>query len=133
MKKVIGFTLFALVLTACAPAAGRPAIRMIGTPQDMVNAAVEVCPTIAPSGYNFLSIDAVGDNFVSCRAQVTTGFAILGALGRTASSDQKLTASFTSVSDDVVQVAISSFPRNSDIEDRLEIALRSLFSLTPTQ
>ena len=131
MKKFVGFTVFALVLTACAPAAGRPAIQMIGTPQDMVNAAVEACPTIAPSGYNFLSIDTIGDNFVSCSAQVTTGLAILGALGGTSSPNQKLTASFTSVSENVVQVAISSFPRNSDIEDRLETTLRALFLVTP--
>lgn len=128
MKKLIGFSFFALILTACAPAAGRPAIQIIGTPQDMVNAVVAACPTIAPSGYNFLSIETVADNFVTCSAQVTTGLAIIEAISGTTSSDQKLTVSFTSIRDNIIQVAISSFPKNSEIEDQLELALRSSFT-----
>lgn len=128
MKKLFSFGLFALILTACAPAAGRPAIQIIGTTQDMVNAAVAACPTIAPSGYNFLSVETIADNFVTCSAQLTTGLAIIDAISETASPDQKLTVSFSSVRENIVQVAISSFPKNSEIEAQLELALHSSFN-----
>lgn len=128
MKKLFSFSLFFLILTACAPAAGRPAIQIIGTTQDMVNATVAACPTIAPSGYNFLSVETIADNFVTCSAQLTTAFAIIDAISETDSPDQKLTVSFSSVRQNIVQVAISSFPKNNEIETQLELALRSSFS-----
>ncbi|MEZ4632844.1 MAG: hypothetical protein R2880_19395 [Deinococcales bacterium] len=93
------------------PVAAEPALQMLGTTKDMINAVVAACPTISPAGYNFLSIESIGDNFVSCRASVLMGVAILGALGGSTSPDQKLTVSFSGVSDNVVQVAISSFPK----------------------
>ncbi len=129
MKKLCASLLVLFTLVACAPAAGRPAIQLQGTTQDMINAVVATCPTIAPANYNFLSIESIGDNFVSCRASVTTGMAILGALGGSSSPDQRLNVSFSSVSENIVQVAVSSFPRNTTIEDQLENALRVQFSV----
>jgi hypothetical protein len=117
-----------LCLTACAPAAARPPIQLQGTVKDMISATVGVCPTITTLGYNYLSIEAVGDGFVSCRASVTTGLAILGVLGRVLSPDQRLNVAFTSVSDQVVRVDISSSPRNTNVEDQLETALISQFA-----
>jgi hypothetical protein len=129
MKKLGVVIFITLALVACAPAAGRPGVQLQGTTQDMINATVAACPTIAPANYNFLSVESIGDNFVSCRASVTTGVAILGALGGSRAEDQRLNVSFSAVSDNVVQVAISSFPRNTTIEDQLENALRVQFSL----
>lgn len=127
MKRLWASLIVIFVLIGCAPAAGRPTIQLRGTPQQMINAAAAICPTIAPSGYDFLSIESIGDNFVSCRASVVSGMAILGALGGSSSPDQRLNVSFSTVEDQVVQVAISSFPRNTTIEDQLEIALRTQF------
>ena len=124
MRKAAGIIGILMTLAACAPAAGRPAIQMLGTTQTMVSAAAAACPGIAPDNYNFLSVESIGDNFVSCHAEVTTGVAFLNLFDDSPSPDQKLTVSFSAVSDQVVQVAISSFPRNEKIEDQLYLALK---------
>lgn len=128
MKKPIGLVVL-VTLAACAPAAGRPAVQMLGATQAMVNAAVAACPAIAPANYNFLSVDTIGDNFVSCSAEVTAGIALLDALGDASSPEQKLGVSFSAVGENVVQVAVRSSPRNTSIEDQLETALRAQFSV----
>jgi hypothetical protein len=133
MKKIIAIMLTLIALAACAPAAGRPAIALFATTQQLVKVTVDVCPTIAPANHNYLSIESIGDNYVTCGAQATTGMAVfgmlLGALFGSSSSDQRLTASFTSVDANVVHVAISSFPRNADIEQQLESALSTEFAM----
>lgn len=117
-----------ICLTACAPAAARPPVQLQGNVKDMISATVATCPTITTLGYNYLSIEAVGDGFVSCRASVTTGIAILGVLGRVLSPDQRLNVVFSAVSDQVVRVDISSSPRNPGVEDKLETVLVSQFA-----
>jgi hypothetical protein len=127
-KSLLLVLLSILCLTACAPAAARPSIQLRGTIKDMIGVAVATCPTITTLGYNYLGIEAVGDGFVSCRASVTTGLAILGVLGRVLSPDQRLNVAFTSVSDQMVRVDISSSPRNTNVEAQLETALISHFA-----
>jgi hypothetical protein len=118
-----------LLLTACAPAAARPPVQLQGTVQDMVTTTVTACPTITVLGYNYMNIESIGDSFVACRASATTGVAILGLFGGVTSPDLRLNVAFSVVADRVVQAYISSVPRNTDVEDQLETALRIQFSM----
>ncbi len=116
-----------VLLTACTPAAARPPIQLQGTVQDMVTSVVAACPTITILGYNYMSIESIGDSFVACRASATTGVAILGFFGGVTSPDLRLNVAFRAVADGVVAY-ISSVPRNTDVEDQLQNALRVQFA-----
>ena len=118
-----------VLLAACTPAAARPPIQLQGTVQDMVTSAVAACPTITILGYNYMNIESIGDSFVACRASATTGVAILGLFGGVTSPDLRLNVAFSAVTEGVVQTYISSVPRNTDVEDQLETALRTQFSI----
>jgi hypothetical protein len=95
---------------------------------DIVGVAVATCPTITTLGYNYMSIEAAGDTFVSCRASAITGVAILGLLGGIVSPDLRLNVAFTDGGNGVVSAYISSVPRNPEVEDALERALRHRFT-----
>jgi hypothetical protein len=117
-----------VLLAACTPAAARPPIELQGTVQDMVTASLTACPTITILGYNYMNIESIGDSFVACRASATTGVAILGLFGGVTSPDLRLNVAFSAVADRVIAY-ISSVPRNTDVEDQLETALRTQFSI----
>lgn len=115
-----------LICTACAPAAARPPAHFQGNIKDLVSVAVAACPAITVLGYNFMSIESIGDSFVTCRASATTGVAILGLLGGVTSPDLRLNVAFSATKDGVLAY-ISSVPHNTDVEDQLEQALRETF------
>lgn len=126
--KILIFLIISSCIVACVPSAARPPIQLQGDIKDMVSAAVETCPTITTLGYNYMSIEATGDSFVSCRASAITGVAILGLLGGVVSPDLRLNVAFSESGNGLVSAYISSVPRNTEIEDALESALRHRFA-----
>jgi hypothetical protein len=116
--------LTSLGCAACAPAAARTPIQLQGTMSQLVSSSISICPRLSPTGYNYLSIENASANSVSCRAAVTSGVALLGVLTGLFSPDQRLNVSFIALSEQLIRVDISSFPRNTELEDQLETALR---------
>ena len=68
MKKfwVLYIFVIALVVGACAPAAGRPAIPYAATQSEIIGAVTSFGPLIQPGGaYNYLSIESIGGSYVT--------------------------------------------------------------------
>lgn len=105
------------VLTACAPAAGRPAIVYSAATPDVISAVSQFGPQIQPGGaFNFLSIETIGDRFITLSAAQTTGFQVLGALaGSYADTTIRVTVTVAPVNQEVAQVAISALPAGNSI------------------
>ncbi len=131
MKRLyaLSLTFVLTVLAACAPAAGRPAIPYVAQSSDIVGAAAQFGPQLRPGGaYNFLSIETIGDNFITLSADQTTGSQILGALGGNSSTTIRITLT-TVQSGEVTQVAISGLPRGNSIANRtLDTVIQELDS-----
>lgn len=105
------------VLAACAPAAGRPAIVYSAATPDVISAISQFGPQIQPGGaFNYMSIETIGDRYITLSAAQTTGFQVLGALaGSDASTTIRVTVTVAPVGQDVAQVAISSLPAGNSI------------------
>jgi hypothetical protein len=108
---------FLVFLFACAPAAGRPAIVYRAATPDVISAISQFGPQIQPGGaFNFLSIETIGDRFITLTAAQTTGFQVLGALaGNASSATIRVTVTVAPVEGDVSQVAVSSLPAGNSI------------------
>jgi len=135
MKKLAYSSLILLALvTACAPAAGRPAVPYLAAPQEVISAVAQFGPLMQPpAGYNFFSIETIGDTYITLRADATTGTAILSALGGTATPPARITVT-TLEQADVTHVAISVLPANlGDWYDKVLQELDMRFRRAPTQ
>lgn len=123
-----------LLAAACAPAAGRPSIPYLAAPQEIISALAAYGPTITPpSGYNFFSIETIGDTFITLRADVTTGIAVIGILGGTSTPPMRLTIT-TLEQPQLTQVALSGLPVGRQTNDMLDEIVRFLdqrFSRAP--
>lgn len=106
-----------LSLAACAPAAGRPAIAYVASPEDVISAVAQFGPQIQPSGgYNFLGIETIGDRFISLAASTTTGVQILSALGGNSTATTiRVTVTLVSTSEQITQIAISALPTGNSV------------------
>jgi hypothetical protein len=91
-------------------------------------------PTLPPpSGYNFFSIETIGDTFITLRADVTTGVAVLGVLGGTSTPPMRLTVT-TLEQSQLTQVALSGLPvgtATNDMLDRIVQFLDERFQRAP--
>jgi hypothetical protein len=65
----------ALLLVACAPAAGRATVEYQAQAQDVISAVAEIGITLQPgSAFNFFSINSIGERFITLQATTTGGF-----------------------------------------------------------
>lgn len=70
----IGLVALALLVAACAPAAGRATIQFEGKAEDIIGAVAEIGITLQPgSAYNYFSINSIGDRFITLQATTTGG------------------------------------------------------------
>lgn len=108
---------FLVFLFACAPAAGRPVIVYQAATPDVISAISQFGPQIQPNrAFNFLSIETIGDRFITLTAAQTTGFQVLGALGGNASSmTVRVTVTVAPVGGGVSQVAVSALPAGNGV------------------
>jgi hypothetical protein len=107
-----------LVLAACAPAAGRPAIAYRAAAPDIITAISQFGMQIQPGGaYNFLSVETIGDRFITLTAAETTGSQFLDALATSDPSTTtiRVTVTVASAKGGVSQVAVSSLPSGNSI------------------
>lgn len=119
---------------ACAPAAGKPAVPYLAAPQEVISAVAQFGPLMQPpSGYNFFSIETIGDRYITLRADATTGTAILSALGGTSTPPARITVT-TLEQADVTNVAVSVLPANlGDWYDKVLQELDMRFRRAPIQ
>ena len=90
----VALALVALVLMACAPAAGQQAIVYLAAPQEIIGTLIQITPTIAtPTGYDFLSVELVTEHSVTFVASATAGWQIVSALGGTTMQPLRVTIS----------------------------------------
>lgn len=119
MKQAVAYLLLVslCVLAACAPAAGRPAIVYNAATPDVISAISQFGPQIQPGGaFNFLSIETIGDRFITLSAAQTTGFQVLGALaGSGGGTTIRVTVTVAPVNQGVAQVAVSALPAGNNI------------------
>lgn len=135
MRRFVFMGLLAAVLVACAPAAGRQAVPYLAQPQEVISAVAQFGPQLQPpSGYNYFSIETIGDGFITLRADVTTGMVVLGALaGSTGSPPARITVT-TFEQADVTSVAVSILPANlGGLYEKLLQELDVRFRRAPSQ
>lgn len=91
------------VLSACAPAAGRPAVQYRAQAPDILSAIADIGVHMQPSSsYNYYSVQQISDHAVRLRADTVTGISLL--FGR-----HVTVVTFTaSQNGDVVSLAASS-------------------------
>ena len=94
----------AVLLAACAPAAGRPVIAYEVDPERIIGEIAAIGVELRPPGtaYNFYSITSIGDRFITLQAETTAGFTFFVGGGRVT-----LTFSATSA-DGVTRLAASA-------------------------
>ncbi len=121
MKKlwVLCTLLLALVIAACAPAAGRPAIPYAATQSEIIGEVAAFGPLIQPGGsYNYFNIEAIGGSYVTLVADQITGAQFLNALGGEA-VNQPVRVIVTVVQNGgVARVAVAEQPRGDRIAKR---------------
>lgn len=134
MRRLTVLGVLLAVLAACAPAAGRPTVPYLAEPQEIISAVAQFGPQIEPpGGYNYFSIETIGDGYITLRADVTTGVAILGALGGTSSPPARITVT-TLEQSEVTNVAVSVLPASEGgLYDKLIRELDVRFRRAPTQ
>jgi len=72
---ISAFVWAALLLSACAPAAGRSTVQYQAVAEDIISAIAEIGISIQPgASYNFFSINAIGERFITLQANTTSGF-----------------------------------------------------------
>ena len=123
MNRIVASTLLALllasVIVACTPAAGRPATFHNAAVSDVIAEIAAYGITIEPSsGFDFYSIETIGDRFTTLYAENTLGNAILFG-----NQSSRLTFSATE-SDGGTLLAASG--RGANAEDRLDQILAHL-------
>ena len=102
--------LVAVVLGACAPAAGQQAFVYLAVPQEVLGPLIQVGPSIpTPTGYDFLSIEVVTEYSVTFVAPATTGWQVMAVLGGTVLQPLRVTVS-TYEQSGATSVAISVTP-----------------------
>lgn len=70
----IGLVTIALLVAACAPAAGRATVQFEGNAEDIIGAIAEIGISLQPgSAYNYYSINSIGDRFITLQASTTGG------------------------------------------------------------
>jgi hypothetical protein len=134
VRRLSAVGVLVVVVVACAPAAGRPTVPYLAVPQEIISAVAQFGPQMEPpAGYNFFSIETIGDGYITLRADVTTGVAILGAFGGTSSPPARITVT-TLEQADVTNVAVSILPASSgDLYDKLIRELDVRFRRAPAQ
>ena len=129
MKKLwVLYIIIALVVGACAPAAGRPAIPYAATQSEIIGAVTSFGPLIQPGGaYNYLSIESIGGSYVTLVADQITGAQILNAFG-SGPVNQPVRIVITVVQDGgVARVALAEQPRGNSVASRTaETIIRGL-------
>lgn len=115
--RILPFALLLSILTACAPATGRPAIAYVASPEDIISAVAQFGPQVQPGGgYNFLGIETIGDRFISLAASTTTGVQILSALGGNSTTTTiRVTVTLIPTSEQITQIAISALPTGNSV------------------
>ena len=111
MRRFLPVLLLVAVLTAaCAPAAGRPAVAYLANQQEIIGAVAQFGPLMTPpEGYNFFSIETIGEAFITLRADVTTGVAIIQAITGAPREPARVTIT-TFEQPGVTRVAVSVIP-----------------------
>lgn len=67
----------AAVLTACAPAAGRPAVAYRAQAPDVLSAIADIAVSLQPSSsYNYYSVQQISDRSIRLRAETVTGISL---------------------------------------------------------
>lgn len=113
--------LLLLVLAACAPAAGRPVLAYHAQAEDVISEIAAIGVEMQPgSAYDFYSITAIGDRFVTLQANTTAGFSLFFGGSRTA-----LTFSATQ-SGDVTRLAVSSQGNRQAGNDSIDEIIQQL-------
>lgn len=127
--KVAASLTLTFIIVSCAPAAGRPAIPYLAEPQEVISAMAQQGPFIEPpAGYNFLSIETIGDGYITLRADATTGVQILSVLGGSSTPPLRVTVT-TLEQGEITSVAISVLPRNAgDVYERIVRILDERFA-----
>jgi hypothetical protein len=69
-------------LTACTPAAGQQAIPYLAAPSEIISTVAQFGPFLELGrGYDFPSIETIGDGYITLVAPVMTGVQVMGVLG----------------------------------------------------
>jgi hypothetical protein len=119
MKRIVSLTVISVALvllfTACAPAAGRAIIQYQASAEDIIGAVAEIGVTLQPDpGYNFFSINAIGERFITLQANTTTGISILFG-------GSNLVLNFSAVQNgDIVSLAASGQGNGGLVNDSID-------------
>jgi len=124
VRRFAPLLLLLVILAACAPAAGRPAIPYRATSSEIIGAIAQFGPQIQPGrSYNYFSIETISNDAVTLYAEETTANRIIGAIAGTASSTVRVTVT-TFQAPGSTSVAISTSPAGND--DLYELFVREL-------
>ena len=117
--RVLCILFIALVVGACAPAAGRPAIPYAATQSEIIGEVSAFGPLIQPGGsYNYFNIESIGGSYVTLVADQITGAQFLNAFG-SGPVNQPVRVIVTVVQDGgVARVAVAEQPRGDRIAKR---------------
>ncbi|HLU82458.1 MAG TPA: hypothetical protein VKZ43_03570 [Trueperaceae bacterium] len=123
-----GLLLIAVLVAACAPAAGRTSIAYQATQEDVVAVIAQFGPQIEPpAGYNFFSIETISQNSVTLYADLVAANAVVRVL--TGMPGQPAKASITTFErQGATTVAVSVSPSGlTEVYDSIIMLLDSRF------
>jgi len=133
VRRFAPLALLLIVLAACAPAAGRPAIPYRATSSEIIGAVAQFGPEIQPGrSYNYFGIETISNNAVTLYADETTATRIIGAIAGSTRSTVRVTVT-TFEGPGSTSVAISTTPPGD--EELYELFVRELdrrFERAPT-
>lgn len=105
--------LIMVVVTACAPAAGRQAIPYLADQEDIIGTVIQLGSTLRPGdSHNYFSIESVGPGHVVLFSEPTGGTVFLGALFGVYAPSIRL--SVTAFQQDNVSFVAVSVPSGSE-------------------
>ena len=123
------FAALLVLVTACAPSAGRPVEEFIATPEDVIGEIAAFGVTLQPGEQmNFFSIDSIGDRFITLTSQSTTGFSLFFGEAQT-----DLTFSATQRGDVTLLASSGNGANAEDMLDMIILHLHSVFDSPPTR
>lgn len=118
----------ALLIGACAPAAGRATVTYTATPSEVIAVIARQGPSITPpNGYNYFSIETISEGSVTLRSDPVTGLSVIGFVAGIPTEPARITVSTFADGSETV-VVISVFPgRLTEVYDSVvELLNRNL-------
>jgi len=132
-RALISAVTLIVAVSACAPAASRATVTYTATPTEVIAVVARQAGSITPpDGYNYFSIETIGESSVTLRADPVTGLSVVGFVAGIPTEPARVTVSTFADGAETV-VAISVFPsRLTEVYDAVVALLNRNLGRTLT-